>query len=373
MKIKVSILYGFVSLLYLFFISSIYYMVFTNNWKPMGGGDQYYYDIFTFAFNRDSVNYFLPSIISTAKLGYALSGEVVITSPLQFGNNFGLIYLYYFISKIFMLGNNFMLTSLFVNFIIILITYILIYKICNRLNINKINLHLIILLNTTFIFYLQGINKEPFTLLFVFSSTYLLLIDKKAFYFINLLLFTLIRMQHFIFGSYFFFLYKSRNKKSFLYRTVIIYCISSALGAYYAQGITNFGHSLAPGISLFILDLNQQYYIGTFIFGFVKIIQLFYDQLLLSFTFIQDGIINLYFLKETIPTIALLLLSKTIISKYKRGIFYSNEKILFMSIISFLFMQIINPIIHQRYMWPVIITLFIIALNNPNHKRIRYN
>ena len=40
------------------YLYAIYYLVFTNNWERVGGvgtntgGNQYYYDLFTFAFNR---------------------------------------------------------------------------------------------------------------------------------------------------------------------------------------------------------------------------------------------------------------------------------------------------------------------------------
>ena len=123
------------------------------------------------------------------------------------------------------------------------------------------------------------------------------------------------------------------------------------------------GHSLTPGLSLTIFELNQKYYIGTFLFGLIKIIQLFYDQIKISFTFLNDGIINLYFLKENVPTIALLFFCKNIFLKFKNNILLTNERILVISMIAFFSLLISYPVIHQRYMFPIITTLLLIGIN----------
>ena len=75
------------------------------------------------------------------------------------------------------------------------------------------------------------------------------------------------------------------------------------------------------GISVYIITIAQinEYLqglliIATLVYTVVKIIQLFYDQFSLSISFYNNGTINMYFLKEVIPTLFIVFFRKLTIT-----------------------------------------------------------
>ena len=366
MIVRKSILYSILSLLYLYIASIIYYAIFTSNWE--GSVDKPSFcnsevcDNVIMAFNRDFLLGFLP-LIYNAEVG-------VIRTPFNWHehphihtnlNNYGISYLHFYFSKIFYLGNDYILNSLYFNLIVFTIVYILIFKICNILNINKNRIHLILLINTPIIYYTQAINKEPLTILFYFLVIYLLLKRRIILLSSFVIIFSMIRIHHCLIAFYIYFLYGSKNSKSLIIRIIILYCISSILAPLITNGKWIWAKEY--GVSLLIHELNNNYYIGTLLLGYIKVIQIFYSLFKSTFTFIEDGYINMYLIKDVLPNIAILLFYKNIINKFTHRLMYHKEKILCISVIAYLLFMIIAPIIHIRYCIPIFITLVILGLN----------
>lgn len=346
--------------LYITFCIS-YYLYFTTQGFNYG----VYHDYFTFVINGDFRKLTVPMIDRLDR------GEHV---PFLFEGK-GLAYLYYYLPRSNNMG--FGMVSLFVNMLCFLLTFKIIQKLNTSLGLKNKWLFLF-LLNPQLIFYSQAINKEPFSLLFIFLSMYLFLNKKYLYLVVFAILFTTVRAHHALILALFIFLYSSKTILSFIFRLFLSHIFMSLVSIFYVTPMilpliadyqyTNFISDVAKKVTEF-----DQYGLGHFLLFPFKVIQFFYDQFCLSFWFLNDGVLNLYKFKEFLPNLVLIsvFLLKVANLKIKFEWFYGSQKIYYVFIIAYVQVISLSPIVHQRYLFPVIVTFLLIASNTSISSNLR--
>jgi len=327
-----------------------YYLYFTTQGFNYG----VYHDYFTFVINGDFRKLNVPMIKRLDQGAHV---------PLLFEGK-GLAYLYYYLPRSNNLG--FGMVSLVVNMFCFLLTFRIIQKLNTTLGLKNKWLFLF-LLNPQLIFYSQTINKEPFTLLFIFLSMYLILNKKYLYLVVIAILFTTVRQHHAVVLALFIFLYSSKTLVSFIFRLLLSHIFLSLISMFYLTPLLLAdSHYLnhIGSVATKVIGLDK-YGLGYFLLFPLKLLQNFYDQFYLSFWFIQDGILNLYKFKELLPNLVLIsvFLIKVGALKIKFDWFYGSQKIYYVFIIVYLQVVSLNPVVHQRYLFPVVIVFLLIASN----------
>jgi len=333
-------------------ISIFYYIYFSSL-----GFVESYYDVFTFAINGDYKKSFLLTIgaLQDGVQGIAIS------------NTTGIAYFYYYILSVFSIDE--MVLSLIVNIMLFGLTLVYLAKTNIYLKISNKWLSLF-LINPQIIFYTQAINKEAFTIFFYFLAIYLVVKRKFFFLAIFTLLFSIIRDYHFLYALMLVYLYESKTVQSFWRRLGLLYVAISLISVFF---VTPMGLKDIGSISTLIYNLDSSYGVGLFLLAPVRIIQLFYDQFITSLSFInQYGLYSLYHIKDIIPNFIVIILIGSFLRKIRRfDWFYGPEKIYLISIASFLFVMMLNPIIHARYLIPVMLVILLVQTNKHDSGRNR--
>jgi hypothetical protein len=332
------------SLILSFYLNILYFNVFTVN---LTAGVQY--NIFTTVYIYDFIDVYYPNILRLQ------SGE-----SLPLNNSTGISYIFYYLTLL--VPNNYIIFyATIINYLTFCGCAYYIYRINKLLGISN-SLLFILFLNPVFIYYSQGINKEPFSLLYCFLLIYYSMRRKYILLLIITLVFSIIRLQHLLIFI-FFFIFNYKGIINFKWKFMLIYLVSVIASVKIAidSSIPD-QFKLRPGISSIIFELDQNYYIGTLFYGLLRIIQTFYDQLFTMYRLYNNGYINLYSAKEIFPNI-ILLLSSVFIWKKMKHFRYNKYYYYFICIFSYLIMIITSHIIHSRYIFPVITMLLIVVLD----------
>jgi len=288
---------------------------------------------------------------------------------LVFGNNYGIASIYYIIGEIFE-SNNYILLSHYVNQMIFIFISLSTYKLFMALRINLL-FSIFITFNPANFYFLSLINKDSFTILLILLFVYNIYKQNYVTLFILIIISTIIRIQLPLFGLVLLFLLDYK-KISLVYKILFLYIVSCTLSVILVNNIElisldNMNTSLGFGITKITKELNQNYYIGSFLLNPIKIFQYFYDYLN-GFTYIYDfskfdlyrekDILNLFFLPFSI-----ILLLFTFLCKRK---VHEISKVFLLIIVAFFIVWLINPTINYRYLSlfvPYIIIAGIYTLN----------
>lgn len=281
----------------------------------------------------------------------------------QNNNAIAMGYIYYLLLKI---GRNYTIiqVAFFVNNLIILISYLVFSKILNKLAINP-KFRFVFFLNPLLIYYSQLINKESFSLLIVLLLL-LLLLDNKMFWVYALIPFSmLVRIQYGVFIIFTIYMVRANNFKLSIMGVYIITSFLAIVSFYSA-----FPESIETGIfgiSNIIYQLNMKYYIGSLIFNPLRILLYLYD-LLRTFIFITDGYFNPHSFAYIPTCLIIMYYFRPITHKFINISLYSKTQIRYILaiIISFVFVLLMNPITHARYLFPITIPLVILGISTKN-------
>jgi hypothetical protein len=288
---------------------------------------------------------------------------------LALNNDFGIAYIYYFILGMFGIENIDIAISSFVfNLIIFILSSILFYKINNQLNLSLTS-KLFFFIGFQFIYFLQLINKDMLTIFIFLLIIYLSL--KKYLYKLILLipLVAIVRLQ--LVFLLLIFLSLMLSKKKFKFTLITIYISSSLLAAYLSSTFNFIGEdSLEGGFSAYILSFNEKYYyLGYVIFNPIRMLQLFQDILLSFFLFTDNGGVDMSKLLRIPMLLAFVFYIKYVylyIKDYKQWLNLEIRPI-FIIILSYLLVLLMNPTINARYVMLIMPLWFIFVFYAKNY------
>jgi len=338
-----------------FFVANVtYYCAFS---APYARGDLDEFSFFYYPLIESDHEYYLQTI-QKIKDG---------TPTLGFNNNAGISYLYFVIQKLFGYDNdNIVFVAFCVNSLSCLVAFFVFFKIVSFLRLPS-RYSLLFFINLGLIYSSQLINKELLSLLLILLMVYSVMINKKKFMFLLIPLSMVVRLQLGLIG---FLILWLDNRRRYIPSIILLYIIMSigaALVSIYAPGFdpeymqdTSLGTKLVQRTYL----LNQEYLIGSLILNPVRIIQYFYD-LSRSLFFIQDGLIDLYKLRDVPMIVLLVFFSKDIIFAFRKIGFYQHtvNRVLITSIIVFVLVLLMNPLIHARYLFPILPLMILLGLS----------
>lgn len=277
--------------------------------------------------------------------------------------NFGITLFYVQLSKILPLDYD--LLAFIVNNLCLVLAYYYGVKIISGLGWSTRYSYLFFV-NPQLILYSQLINKEPATLLFVLLLTYLVSKRQRGKFAVATLAAWILRHQLFFFAVFLYLIYFARRFRVRLWQ---MYAVSAFGAAWLAMRImaSNPEAMSESGFSRFLLVANAEYYLGNLLLAPIKVVQWIYEEMVLSLYFFADGRINLYLMKELGVIVVVAVLAKRLIPillRVKRG-GMGGERLLLSAIFAFALMELINPIIHQRYLFPVLVLLIMLGLCAP--------
>jgi hypothetical protein len=279
---------------------------------------------------------------------------------LSINNDFGIALLYTYIIKLFNLIGiyDIILISFIFNIITVIFIYVNYIKICDKLNLKGVTKYYFFL-GFQILYFTQLINKDLLTLLF-FLLVLKFLIDKKyRLIIIFSLLFFLVRIQLLIFGILSVYLSFGNFKR----RILLAYIGTSILGAIISvKGELITDESMGSGFSAFLIYFNQRYfYTGYLIFNPLRVVQFFMD-IYMSFYIYTNGLVDVSKILRIPLLIALLFFINPIVYSL-RNFSIVNKTIIkevFIILISFVLIWLMNPTINARYV--MLIVPFLIVL-----------
>ena len=278
--------------------------------------------------------------------------------------NFGIAFFYVQLKRIVPLDYD--LLAFIVNNICFVLSYHYAVKIISGLGWST-KYSFLFFLNPQLIFYSHVINKEPPTLLFVLLLTYL--ISKRRFggFVLATAVAWVLRHQLFFFAFFLYAIYFARN---FRVRLRTSYVVSAAGAALLAVMILRDNPAAYADSRFvrFLIELNAQYYVGNLLLAPVKIVQWIYEQFL-SLRFVtSEGWLNLYLAKDLGVIVVLVALSnrwvRALVNVRRGGM--GRERVLLSAIFAWTLMLLINPLVQQRYLFPVEILLIMLGLCIPS-------
>lgn len=332
-----------ISCLIYIFLSISYYFIFVEPDSYKQVGDKY----FSYAYTGDYLAY--SHIFDSIREG---SWKYVLDQ------NFWITYFYVHLGELVNVDEN--ILSLIINIILFILSYYFIVKICVRADLSTKYLYLFFL-NPQLIYYSQTINKEPPTLFFVVVLAFFLISNKRYMFFVAMFMAAMLRHQLVIYAFFLYFLFGSKKYKLRVFYAYII----SALGAAIYSTMYDAGAIENSRFVMFVYELNTNYYIGNLIFAPVKLVQWVYDQLF-SIIFIDvGGEINLYYLRDVVAIAFIAIFFSKLLRLFLNIEKYSKygERVFLSMVISYVFMLLINPMIHQRYLFPIEVLLVVLAVS----------
>lgn len=282
------------------------------------------------------------------------------TGEYQFGynNNAGISSIYLLLKKIF--GDNLRLTAFVVNNFLLVVSFFITLRLLAALSLPRFYAALLFL-NPASVYFSQLINKEVFSLLAVLALT-LCAAERKWLPFLLVVpLAGLVRLQLVFFGGALMFLSFGRD---FLRRVLLAYAVFSLGGAFVARMVESFDPSRWDwGISLANYWLNREFLLGSLLLNPARLLQYFKD-LLFSASFLQNGIVDLYKFRD-VPSAIALLSSLPLLAYLTLNLHVfsaGRAKPLVAAVAAYLLVLLMNPIIHSRYLFPVLPLVFLLAL-----------
>ncbi|MDD2806167.1 MAG: hypothetical protein PHV33_11480 [Elusimicrobiales bacterium] len=282
------------------------------------------------------------------------------TGVYEFGynNNAGISAFYLLLKKL--AGDNFKLTAFMVNNAVFALCFFFCLRLLGALGLPLFYAALLFL-NPATVYFSQLINKESFSLLAVLALTYFAARRSWLPFLLLVPLAGLLRLQLVLFGAALLFLTIGRG---FIKRAFLSYVVLSLGGGLVAKFVGGFEPSHWKwGTSQANFWLNREFLLGSLVLNPARLLQYLKD-LLFSGAFLQNGIIDLYKFRDFPSTIALVaalpLLAYLAVNVhvYAAG----RAKAPVAAVTAYLLVLLMNPIIHSRYLFPVLPLLFLLAV-----------
>lgn len=316
--------------------------------------------------NSDSSTYIT---ISSDHASYVETIDVIKAGEYRVGltnNNAGISYLYLGLTGIF--GDNLPLISLVVNNLIFLLSFLMLRRILALFGLPRL-LAIFLLLNPATIYFSQLINKESFSLLAVLSMLYCVGAGRWKTMLLLIPMAMMVRVQLGMFGVALCLLFYLKN---FFIWTTLAYAIFSVGGAVVVNRGSGFDPSLwGNGLVYTVYWLNHKYYIGSLLLNPTRALQYFADLVIGALDFAKNGGVAIYNFKDLPSLIMLLGLSPWLLYMAINLHVYKDKpaRAGICAVIAYMFVQLMNPVIHARYLFPLLPVVFMLALFVINEKR----
>lgn len=275
-----------------------------------------------------------------------------------YNNNAGISAIYLLLKKLF--GGDLRLISFVVNNAVFLACFFLCLRLLGQLALPRFWAALLFL-NPATVYFSQLINKESFSLLAVLALT--LAAARRSWpAFLALALFAgLIRLQLVFFAGALFFLALGGD---FLRRSLAAYGVFALGGAFVARQVESFDPSRWDwGVSLANFWLNREFLLGSLLLNPARLVQYLKD-LFSSAGFLQNGIVDLYKFRDLPSAIALAAALPLLAYMCVNVHVYSAGKAraAVAAVTAYLLVLLMNPIIHSRYLFPVLPLILLLSL-----------
>lgn len=220
--------------------------------------------------------------------------------------------------------------------------------------------------NPQLIYYSQIVNKDSLTLFFVLGLTYHVVTKHRVRFLVMTVAALSVRGQMLAFSFFLYALYGARNFRRRLCQMYVVSALGAVVGAKLGE---QFSADLVASARFvkFVNEMNSRYYVGNLLLAPVKLVQWIYDQLL-SLRFITpEGLIDLYSLRDVAMIVLLAIYTPKLVRLLTHVRRYSSggERILLSAIFAFILTWLMNPITHQRYLFPLEILMTMLAVGSP--------
>jgi hypothetical protein len=282
----------------------------------------------------------------------------------EFNNDVGISLVYVALSWLFPLSADpdFTLLALLFNSAVLCACYAVYAKICQQLGLGWVG-RLSFFANLSLLYFAQLINKDLLTILAFLITVYCGMNRRLGWLLLMLPLFALVRQQLAVFGLLFIFLMGNPRPWT---RIVLAYVVTSLAAGVLSVVASVIGkESLGDGFSSFLIDFNQQYYVGYLLFNPVRVLQYVADAYAsFSFWTDADGIDTARLLR--LPQLVLLLLLinplLTIVTKFSWHL-STAARPLVLVVVAYLLAWLMNPTINARYVMLITPVLVLFALH----------
>ena len=349
-KIKHSTWAGLLGLAIFLTCCIVYYIIFSANFESYDGESGF----FQLALNSHDHEIYLGAIELTRNWGYEFS---------FLNNDIGIASIYLFLGRLFpvLVDPNYTLISLFFNCLTLCCCYWLYASISDQLGLGMLG-KISFFSNTYFFYFAQLINKDMLTVLTFLLAVYLGLKRRLLVLFLLIPLMLLIRQQLLVFAL--IFIYLMHSPKPWL-RIILVYLATSLVAGYISVVTPIIGDdSLGGGFSAYLVDFNQNYYIGYLIFNPIRVLQYIFDAYS-SFSFWTEfGGVDTAKILRLPQLLIILLLLKPLSSLLVNFNYWLNTPVrpLVIVVVAFLMAWLMNPTVNARYVMLITPILVLFAL-----------
>lgn len=258
------------------------------------------------------------------------------------------------------------LISLIVNSFTICLCYFYYIKISDELKLGTFGKYSFFF-NLSLIYFSQLINKDVITILAFLFAVHCGLKNRIFPLLLFMPFFGMIRIQLLAFILIYIFLLISKNH---WFRIIIVYTITSLVAGYLSVFYSVIGEdSLGEGFSSYLVQFNQQYFVGYFLFNPVRTIQYFFDAYGSFWFFTPHGGVDTAKLLRLPQLLLLLFLIKPLLSLFSKFGYWLKTDVrpLVLVIVSYLLTWLMNPTVNARYVMLITPVLVLFALYARNH------
>lgn len=281
----------------------------------------------------------------------------------ELANDKGIARIYIFLSTLFpfLVDPDLTLISLIFNCVILYGCYWIYADICDQLKLGVLG-KLSFFANLSFIYFAQLINKDILT---IFAFLLAVQCGTRGRLFpllIFLPVFLLIRQQLVVFVLIFAFLMSSERPWP---RILFLYVTTSLVAGLLSVFASIIGEdSLGEGFSAYLINFNQEYYVGYLLFNPLRVMQYVFDAFA-SFSFnTETGGVDTAKLLRLPQLIVIILLLKplsTLITRFGYWL-QTPARSLVLVVVAYLLTWLMNPTINARYVMLITPILVLFAL-----------
>lgn len=275
-----------------------------------------------------------------------------------FNNNLGISTLYSLLKNSF--GGDLKLAAFAVNNVAFAISFLLCLRLLKLLKLPGFYA-LFLFLNPAVIYFSQLMNKESLSLMSVLAITVAIGERRWAWAAAAIFLGTLVRVQLAFFGLALLWLYLGRD---FFRSSLLAYIALSLGGALSIRVITSFDPGQwGGGLSQVNFWLNREFLVGSLLLNPARAVQYVVD-LFLSAGFMRGGVIDLYKFRDLPSAMALAasLPSLLYIFLNLHTYVWTPARLPIAAATAYMLVLLMNPMIHARYLFPVLPLVFTLPL-----------
>lgn len=285
-------------------------------------------------------------------------------------NNAGVAYIYYLYfsaCEFLLIEHNPQLLSLILNLFVFFFCFTSFRRIVKSLHL-KIEVVWIFVLNSSFWYFAQLINKDVFTILILFKAVEYSILKRLPSIVLLMLVSALVRVQLPILIMVYMFLVLSKPTiRNFIFVYVAISLINGYVSRY--QTIFIGEETLADGVSSFIYRLNIQFGLGSLFLNPLRVVQSFYS-VLDSFNYELKYGVDISKIKNIPQLLVMLVFLPFTIKAFYNYKYYMNTPVKYVMAIvpSFFLVWFLNPTINSRYIMLIIPFFTLVGLYSYKYK-----